>query len=210
MPLLSWPMAIAFRSRPCLMTIAIDFGASLAAATLLATGYSFVYGVAQPIFGVVSDRVSRVVVLRVALLGAGLANIVSATASTLGVLISAKAMTAGFAAAILPTSLVYVGDQVPLDRRHEVIANVLAAGAAGTVLATVWAGLADRFPSCRLVFLVPAAVMLALGIGLRRLPESLSGDRGADRSQRLDECSPAVGLRSSSSWRWGKAPCSGC
>jgi predicted MFS family arabinose efflux permease len=168
-----------FAIAPILVSVAGDLGESLAAVTVMATLYFFLYGLLQPVYGVVSDRVGRVRVMRFALLGMCLASTAAALAPTLTGLVVAKAATAAFAAAILPTSLVYVGDMVSLDRRQHVIANVLAAGSVGTVLATVGAGLAARFASWRLVFLVPAAIALGLAFGLARLPESLTGTPGA-------------------------------
>jgi predicted MFS family arabinose efflux permease len=127
----------------------------------------------------VSDRVGRVRVMRWALLGMGLGNLVAAAAPTLGVLIVAKALTGAFAGGILPTSLVYVGDKVAFERRQHVIANVLSAGAVGTVIASVGAGLLGRFASWRLVFVVPAVLALGLAMLLSRLPESIGEHQGA-------------------------------
>ena len=168
-----------FAIAPILVSVATDLGESLAAVTVMATLYFFLYGLLQPVYGIVSDRVGRVRVMRVALLGLSLASAAAAAAPTLAGLVVAKAAAAAFAAAILPTSLVYVGDTVPLAHRQHVIANVLAAGSVGTVLATVGAGIAARYASWRLVFVVPALVSLALGVALARLPESLSGVPGA-------------------------------
>ncbi len=168
-----------FAIAPILVSVATDLGESLAAVTVMATSYFFLYGLLQPVYGIVSDRVGRVRVMRVALFGMFLASTASALAVTLPGLIAAKAAAAAFAAAVLPTSLVYVGDMVPLERRQHVIANVLAAGSVGTVLATVGAGMAARYSTWRLVFLVPALISLGLALALARLPESLSGAPGA-------------------------------
>ena len=167
-----------FAIAPILVSVATDLGESLAAVTVMATSYFFLYGLLQPVYGIVSDRLGRVLVMRVALFGMFLASTASAFAATLPGLIAAKATAAAFAAAVLPTSLVYVGDMVPLERRQHVIANVLAAGSVGTVLATVGAGVAARYSTWRLVFLVPALIALGLALALARLPESLSGGPG--------------------------------
>jgi MFS family permease len=131
-----------FAIAPILVTVAADLQESLAAVTVMATLYFFLYGALQPVYGIVSDRVGRVRVMRIALLGMFLASAASAFAPTLITLIVTKATAAALAADVLPTSLVYVSDLVPLERRQHVIANVLAAGSVGTVLATVGAGLA--------------------------------------------------------------------
>ncbi|MDQ4070661.1 MAG: MFS transporter [Actinomycetota bacterium] len=157
---------------PVLVVIAGDFAVSLGAAAAVATLYLFIYGVLQPVYGVLSDRFGRVRVMRAALAGIVVTNVVAALAPNLDWLVVARGGAAAFAAALLPTSLVYVGDRVPFARRQQVIANVLAAGALGTVLSTVGSGVAARYGSWRVVFLVPAALALVDAIVLGRLPES--------------------------------------
>ena len=168
-----------FAIAPLLVSISRDLGRPLAAVTGVASVYFLLYGVIQPVYGVLSDRVGRVRVMRLALLGLGLGNLAAAAAPTLGVLIVAKGATGAFAGGILPTSLVYVGDRVAFGRRQHVIANVLSAGAVGTVLASVGAGLLGRFSTWRLVFVIPGVLALGLALLLGRLAESLGEQRGA-------------------------------
>ncbi len=178
---------------PILLPIARALNEPLAAVTAIATLYFLMYGVMQLPFGLLSDRIGRVRVMRLSLIGMGVFNAAAALAPSLGALVAAKALTAGFAAAVLPTSLVYVGDKVPFDRRQRVIANVLAVGALGTVVATVGSGLLGRFGAWRLVFAIAAAMALVLGVVLGRLPESHGGQRGAG---------PVTQLRRLLSRRW--------
>jgi len=168
-----------FAIAPLLVSISRDLERPLGAVTGVASVYFLLYGLIQPVFGVLSDRVGRVRVMRLALLGLGLGNLAAAAAPSLGVLIVAKGAAGAFAGGILPTSLVYVGDKVAFGRRQHVIANVLSAGAVGTVLASVGAGLLGRFSTWRLVFVIPAVLALGLALLLSRLPESLGEERGA-------------------------------
>ncbi|HEX2046138.1 MAG TPA: MFS transporter [Acidimicrobiales bacterium] len=163
---------------PILVGIAADFDVSLGAAAAVATLYLFLYGVLQPVYGFLSDRWGRVRVMRAALGGVVVANAFAAFAPSLGALVVARGAAAAFVAALLPTSLVYVGDRVPFARRQQVIANVLAAGALGTVGATIGAGVLDRYVSWRVVFAVPAVLALLDAIALGRLPESLPAEAG--------------------------------
>jgi len=163
---------------PLLVSMSRDLDVSLAAVTSVATLYFFLYGLMQPVHGVLSDRFGRVRVMRAAMVGMGVANIAAAAAPALGYLVAAKAVSAGFAAGILPTSLAYVGDKVRFTLRQQVIANVLAAGAVGTVAAIAAGGLLARFSSWRVAFAVYAVLALGLSARLHRLPESLSAERG--------------------------------
>ena len=168
-----------FAIAPLLLSISRDLREPLAAVTGVASAYFLLYGIIQPVYGVLSDRFGRVRVMRLALAGMGLGNLAAAAAPSLALLVGAKAATGAFAGGILPTALVYVGDKVIFDRRQHVIANVLSAGAVGTVLGSVGAGLVGRFSTWRLVFVVPGVLALVLATLLGRLPESLGEARGA-------------------------------
>lgn len=162
-----------FAIPPMLLAISQDLDEPLGAVTAVATVYFLLYGLMQFPYGVASDRFGRVRVMRFALFGLAATNLGAAFAPTLPLLAAAKALAAGAAAAVLPTALVYVGDRVPFERRQQVIVNVLAAGALGTALATVAAGLAARFEAWRVVFAVSALLALLVGLALGRLPEML-------------------------------------
>ncbi len=168
-----------FSIPPLLIPIARDLGASLAAATLAATLYFLLYGAMQPVYGLLSDRLGRVRVLRLALLGMSGAGIASALAPNLGALVAARAVTGACAAGILPTSLVYVGDVATFSRRQAMVATIVAASALGTTLATVEAGLVAHWATWRVAFVIPAVGALGLAIFLGPLPESLVGARAA-------------------------------
>lgn len=168
-----------FAIPPVLVAISRDLGEPLAAVTAVATFYFFFYAAMQPIYGLLSDRFGRVRVMRTALVGMVVADTAAAVAPDLGALVAAKAIAALFAASLLPTSLVYVGDRVAFAARQHVIANLLAAGAAGTALATVSAGLLASFVSWRAAFAILALIGLLLMIAMARVPESLCRERRA-------------------------------
>jgi predicted MFS family arabinose efflux permease len=156
---------------PMLVTIAAALGASLAETTATASLYYLLYGGMQPVWGMLSDRIGRVRVIRLTLLGAAVAGVVSATAANLAVLIAARALAGGLFAAVIPASLVYVGDTVGMDSRQKALADLMAASAVGTALATVLGGLAAYFDAWRLAFAAPALAGVALAVLLIRVAE---------------------------------------
>jgi predicted MFS family arabinose efflux permease len=156
---------------PMLVTIAAALGATLAETTATASVYYLLYGGMQPVWGMLSDRLGRVRVIRLTLFGAAVAGVLSAAAPSLIVLIAARALAGGLFAAVIPASLVYVGDTVGINSRQKALADLMAASAVGTALATVLGGLAAYFDAWRLAFAAPALAGIALAVLLTRLPE---------------------------------------
>lgn len=168
-----------FAIAPVLVAISEDLHEPLAAVTAVATLYFFFYAALQPVYGLLSDRLGRVRVMRWALVGMALANATAAAAPDLGALVASKAVAAAFAASLLPTSLVYVADRVAFAARQQVIASLLAAGAMGTTLATVGSGLLAGYASWRVAFAILAVIALVLAKAVGSVPESLAAERRA-------------------------------
>jgi predicted MFS family arabinose efflux permease len=156
---------------PMLVTIAAALGASLAEVAATASLYYLLYGTMQPVWGMLSDRLGRVRVIRLTLFGAAIAGVLSAATPNLSVLIAARALAGALFAAVIPASLVYIGDTVGMDSRHKALADLMAATAAGTAVATVFGGLAAYLDAWRLAFAAPALASAVLAVLLTRLPE---------------------------------------
>ena len=101
-----------FAVAPMLVTIAASLGTSLAGVAATASLYYLLYGGMQPVWGMLSDRLGRVRVMRLTLFGAVFAGMISALAPNLAVLAAARALAGGLFAAVIPAALVYVGDTV--------------------------------------------------------------------------------------------------
>ena len=160
-----------FAIAPMLLTIAASLGASLTEVAATASLYYLLYGLMQPVWGMLSDRLGRVRVMRLTLFGAAFAGILSSLAPNLTVLIVARALAGGLFAAVIPASLVYIGDTVEMGSRQAALADLMAASAVGTALATVLGGLAAHLDSWRVAFAAPALAGAALAVLLARLPE---------------------------------------
>jgi predicted MFS family arabinose efflux permease len=160
-----------FAIAPMLLTIAFSLGASLTEVAATASLYYLLYGLMQPVWGMLSDKLGRVRVMRLTLFGAAFAGVLSSLAPNLTVLIVARALAGGFFAAVIPASLVYIGDTVGMGSRQTALADLMAASAVGTALATVLGGLAAYLGGWRVAFAVPALAGAALAVLLARLPE---------------------------------------
>jgi predicted MFS family arabinose efflux permease len=181
-----------FAVAPMLVTIAAALGASLAETAAIASVYYLLYGGMQPVWGMLSDRLGRVRVIRLTLFGAAFAGVLSAAAPNLGVLISARALAGGMFAAVVPAALVYVGDTVGMEFRQRALADLMAASAVGTALATVLGGLAAYLDAWRLAFAAPALAGVALAVLLTRLPEP-KGFSSENREGPLEQIGRVLG-----------------
>ncbi len=169
-----------------LVTIAAGLGVSLAEVAAAASLYYLLYGLMQPVWGMLSDRLGRVRVMRLALLDAVAPGLLSAAAPNLAVLVAGRALAGGLFAAVIPAALVYIGDAVPISGRQRALADQLAASAVATALATAAAGLAAHLGLWRLAFAAPAVAAGVLGLVLaRRLPEPPKGRGGAGPLARI-------------------------
>ncbi len=174
-----------------LVSISADLHVTLGQAAGAASWYFLCYGLSQPGWGMLSDRLGRVRTMRLALGLAAAGAVASALAPTLGLLLAARAFTGAMMAAVVPAALIYVGDAVPIERRQRTFTDINAATATGITLATALAGVLAAAVSWRVAFLVPGVLAAGLVVVLRRLPEP-------PRSHLRQGGLPAV-LRS----RWG-------
>jgi predicted MFS family arabinose efflux permease len=159
---------------PMLITIAASLQVSLTEVAAMASLYYLFYGLMQPVWGMVSDQLGRVRVMRLSLFGVTVAGVLSAFAPNLTVLIAARAFAGGLFAAVIPASLVYIGDTVGMGSRQKALADLMAASAVGTALATVFGGVAAYLDGWRIAFAAPALAGAALAVLLARLPEPKS------------------------------------
>lgn len=167
-----------FAMPPLLVAIATDLGVPLSQAVHAAGAYFLVYGLCQPLWGVVSDQLGRVRTLRLTLLAAGVCTLLSATAETITALVVARALAGGLFGAAYPSTLVYVGDTVPAAVRQRDITRLMVGVALGTSLASVAAGSIAAI-SWRWAFVATGAASLVLVVLLGRLAEPDAAPRSA-------------------------------
>ena len=156
---------------PLLLTVAADLDVDLTSAASAASWYFLLYGISQPVWGLLSDRLGRVRLMRLTLALAAVAGVLSAAAPTLGLLVVARAVTGACMGAVVPSALVYVGDAVPYVRRQRTLTDLNAATALGITGATSLGGVLAAALSWRVAFLLPALTAAVLVVVLRRLPE---------------------------------------
>jgi predicted MFS family arabinose efflux permease len=160
-----------FAMPPMLLAIAHGLDVPLSRAAQAASAYYLAYGLLQPVWGLVSDRLGLVRTIRFTLLLAAVATATAALATGPASLIASRTVAGACFGAAIPSTLVYVGDTVPSERRQHDITDLMVGVACGTAVATALAGVvADRL-SWRWVFAGTGTLAVLLVLLLRRLPD---------------------------------------
>ena len=143
---------------------------------LFATVWGAMQFVSSPLLGALSDRYGRRPVILLSCLGLGLDYIFMALAPSL-VLLFVGRVVSGITAATITTSMAYIADVTPADRRAKAFGIVGMAFGLGFVLGPAIGGLLGGLDP-RLPFWVSAAACLVnAAFGWFVLPESLPPER---------------------------------
>ncbi|MDO8479921.1 MAG: MFS transporter [Candidatus Rokubacteria bacterium] len=168
---------------PVLPSIATSFGATAGATGLAMTTYSLAYGTGQLVYGPLSDRFGRIAVIRTAALGFSACSVLSALSLTTWQFVAARLLAGAFAGAVIPLTIVYIGDTYAYTERQVAIARFAVVTSAGLAFSASIGGMVAHFISWRamlagygLLALVPVWLMFSLGAG--RPPRSAgAGER---------------------------------
>ncbi len=150
---------------PVLPSIADSLGSTPGTVGLAMTTYAFAYGVGQLVYGPLSDRSSRIAVVRGAGLGFSLCTLVSALCVTTRQFVIARFLAGAFAGAVIPLTLVFIGDSVEYARRQVVIARFSVITSAALAFSASIGGTVAYVVSWRLM-LVGYGLLALLPVGL--------------------------------------------
>jgi len=166
---------------PVLPSIAASLGATPGSAGLAMTSYSVAYGTGQLVYGPLSDRFGRIAVVRSAAIGFSVCSLLAAASLTTWQFVSARLLAGAFAGAVVPLTLVYIGDTFEYTERQVAIGRFSVVTSAGLAFSASVGGMVAYFVSWRamlagygLLALVPAALMFSLGVG--RPPRSAADE----------------------------------
>ncbi|HTI44899.1 MAG TPA: MFS transporter, partial [Candidatus Nitrosotalea sp.] len=149
--------------------IAADFALNPAEIGLAVTIYGIALAVVAPFAGLISDRLSRKRALRLGLIVFSLAGFAAALSTSFTMLLIARAVCAMGAALFLPSSYAYVGDEVPFERRAQVMGRVMFGWAGSMVLGVPLGGLLSEWVGWRGALAALALLGLIVLIALWRL-----------------------------------------
>jgi predicted MFS family arabinose efflux permease len=155
---------------PVLPSIAASLGATAGAAGLAMTSYSLAYGSGQLVYGPLSDRFGRIAVVRAAALGFSACSVLAALSLNIWQFVAARLLAGAFAGAVIPLTLVYIGDSYEYTERQVALARFAVVTSAGLAFSASIGGMVAYLVSWRamlagygLLALVPVGLMFSLG-----------------------------------------------
>ena len=168
---------------PVLPSIRESLQATAGAIGLAMTSYSFAYAGGQLAYGQLSDRHGRVAVIRLAALGFTVCTALSALCATTWQFVVVRLLTGAFAGAVIPLTIVHIGDTVEYSQRQVVVARFSIVTSAGLAFSAAIGGLVAHFVSWRamligyaVIALVPSTAAVAAA---SRQAGARAGRRGA-------------------------------
>ncbi len=154
---------------PVLPSISLSLGSTAGTVGLAMTTYAIAYGTGQLFYGPLSDRLGRIPVVRAAGIGFAVFTLLSGLAATTGLFIAARLLAGAFAGAVIPLTLVFIGDTVVYDRRQIVLGFLSVTSSAAMAFSASLGGTVAHFISWRwmlvgysVLALVPVALMWRL------------------------------------------------
>jgi predicted MFS family arabinose efflux permease len=178
--LLAGLVSLDVRMMPAILpAIAASLGATAGETGLSMTAYTVSYGLMQVVYGPLSDRYGRIRIIRAAALLFAVGTLVSGLAADLWDFVGARLVTGMFAAAIIPTTFVYIGDTVHYAQRQKVVGRFASVFSAAQALSATIAGTVTHFVSWRILFYAYAVLTIVTVAAMRRTPEAARTASGA-------------------------------
>lgn len=147
-----------------LPTVARDFDVLPTTASVVITAFTLAYGLFQLVHGPLGDRAGKLRVVGFACLVAAAASLGCSFASSLEMLTAMRFATGIGAAAIVPLSLAWVGDNTPVEKLQATLGRFLGFILMGQILGPALGGALAEFVDWRRVFDVLAAVFLLVSV----------------------------------------------
>jgi YNFM family putative membrane transporter len=171
---------------PVLPSISSSLGSSPGTIGLAMTSYSLAYGMGQLFYGPLSDRLGRIAVVRAAGIGFSICSILSALTVTTWQFILVRLLAGALAGAVLPLTLVFIGDTIEYERRQLVLGRYAATNFAAMAFAASIGGAVSHFISWRLMLIGNATLALIPLVFLWRLDTRAGNETAACVERYID------------------------
>ncbi|OGB01551.1 MAG: MFS transporter [Burkholderiales bacterium RIFCSPLOWO2_12_FULL_64_99] len=145
-----------------------SFQVSTGDAAWVVSSFALAYGVLQLFYGPLGDAMGKLQVITWACLASALICLLTALSPNFTTLVIARALMGASAAAVIPLSLAWVGDQVAYDLRQETLARLLGSIVLGMMAGQWFGGFASEMWGWQSAFLALGLGFLIAAISLLR------------------------------------------
>ncbi|HEX7404374.1 MAG TPA: MFS transporter [Candidatus Nanopelagicaceae bacterium] len=160
-----------FAMPPILLSIAHGLHLPLAQVVGSASVYYLVYGLMQPLWGMLSNRIGLATIIKWGTFLGSLATFSAAWTNSLLTLTLVRALAGAFFSATIPAALIYVGSTGNAKRRHRDITDLMSGTALGTALSTLVAGTLSAVWGWRWAFVATALIGIIASTFIYHLAE---------------------------------------
>lgn len=175
---------------PMLPALALEFHSTLSDVAWVISLFAITYGLMQIVYGPLADRIGKFRVVAFTTLMCSMGCLASALAPDLGSLVASRVLVALFAAAIIPVTMAWIGDNTPYDIRQETLARVGLGSMLGLVSGQIIGGIFTDTAGWRWGFAFVGLLFLLAGVKLWADPRARAG---AEQRQRSPAGAPGPG-----------------
>jgi YNFM family putative membrane transporter len=143
-----------------------SFGATTGEAARTVSFFALAYGLTQMLYGPMGDRYGKLRVIAVASTGGVAACLGAMLSPGIGWLIGFRALNGATAAAIIPLSMAWIGDQIAYEHRQPTLARFLMGQMLGVISGQFLGGVFADHLGWRWTFGLLAATFLAAAMAL--------------------------------------------
>lgn len=160
-----------FTMPPMLVAIAHDLGVPLNQVVSAAGAYFLVYGLMQPVWGILSIRIGLAATMTWCTLAGSAATLSATLVNNVTALAISRGIAGGLFSAAIPAALIYVGETVLQHRRQREVTDLMTGLALGTALSTGVAGVMTFLLGWQWVFALSGCIGILSAIYISRLVE---------------------------------------
>ncbi|MEP7308594.1 MAG: MFS transporter [Acidobacteriota bacterium] len=166
---------------PLLHVIAKDFQTTPPSAAIVISSYALPYGLFQLFYGPLGDRIGKLRVMAACLAFFAVGTFACAFVPNLAIFAVLRFLTGVAAAAVVPMSLGYIGDNFPYEARQIALGRFMSALMMGQIAGSTLGGIFGQYFGWRNIFLVFGIVSVVVSGLLAREGRRFSEPRKTAR-----------------------------
>jgi len=146
--------------------LAQEFDKGISSVSAVVSLFAIAYGIMQFAYGPLGDRLGKLRVIAAATMAGLIGNLICALAPVFPLLLTGRVLSGATAAAVIPLSMAWIGDQVHYSQRQTVLARFLTGQIMGFIAGQFAGGWFSDTLGWRGAFGTLACIFLAVGFVL--------------------------------------------